>query len=126
MRQGVAHGERAAERLAEQRHAAAVGDQPADGRVHPGHEAFHPVDVVGQAQRRDAIAARERRDLPVEEQAGAVQPGQEDEGLAVAGDGQCGHDGSQRAQRRFRHGSVTARFRRPTLVLAANVGSGSS
>jgi hypothetical protein len=81
VRQGVAEGEGAAERFAKQR------DRTLGRRLHRamqvGHQFVHHPHLVAQAHRRHRIAPLKQRDLPVEQQTGAVDARHQDQWLFV-------------------------------------------
>ena len=79
MRHRVAEGQRAAERFAEQRHAAAAGGDALDLGVQIGDEIVHRAGLVPEARGRDGEVPLERGDLAIEQLAGAVDPGHQNE-----------------------------------------------
>jgi len=79
MRDRVTERHRAAERLTEQRHAAAARCHARDLGMQVGDEIVHRLRVVAQTDRRDPEALFESRDLPVEKLTGAIDARHQDE-----------------------------------------------
>ena len=85
-RQRQRHRQRPTERFTDHDSSALDRCGGIDDASEIGNEAIHVAGVVAQRESRDAIVSRQQGNLAIEEEAGPVHAGYENDSLSVAGD----------------------------------------